>query len=76
VSGARTMLVLDTSALSALIDDKKPDHEDARLVMQARLLKRAESEDAADEPLFLVPSRVLYEIRRGLLHCGNQRLLR
>jgi predicted nucleic acid-binding protein len=70
------MLVLDTSALSALIDEKKPDHGDARRVMQARLLQRAEDEDAEDAPLFLVPALVLYEIRRGLLHRDHQRLLR
>ena len=69
-------IVLDTRALSALLDERKPDHTEAQRALELRLRARATREGAADQPLFIVPSLVLYEVRRGLLKRDNQRLLR
>lgn len=60
-------LVLDSRALSALLDPKKPDHEAAKHVLVTRLAARALSETDQDRPLFYVPALVVYEVRRGLL---------
>jgi predicted nucleic acid-binding protein len=68
-------LVLDTRALSALLDPKKPDHPSAAHVLATLLAARARGEIEPDQPLFSVPALVVYEARRGLLKRDNRRLL-
>ena len=68
-------LVLDSRALSALLDPKKPDHEAAKHVLATRLAARALSDTDQDRPLFYVPALVVYEVRRGVLKRENRRLL-
>lgn len=69
-------VVLDTNAICALFDSKKAEHQDAVEAL-ARLLKaRAEEEDDSLDPIFIIPSLVVYEVKRGLLWRQNKRLLR
>ncbi len=68
-------IVLDTRALSALLDERKPDHADAQRALEARLRARADGRLEANRPVFIVPALAVYEVRRGLLKKDNQRLL-
>ncbi len=63
---APKFVVLDTSAVSELIDDQRPGHPAA-----SRGLERL----AAELPLdaIVVPTLVVYEIRRGLIHSNSER---
>lgn len=69
-------LVLDAVALSALLDERKPDHADARRVLAAWAAESAPDAGDAAVPPFVVPTIVLYEVRRGLLKVGARRRLR
>lgn len=68
-------VVLDTNALSALFDSKKSEHADAVAAMHRLLGARTESTVDSHEPLFIIPSLVVYEVKRGLLKRNNWRLL-
>jgi len=69
-------LVLDAVALSALLDERKPDHVYARRVLSDGVARRAKDVQQLDSALFLVPSITLYEVRRGLLKVGARRRVR
>ncbi len=75
MTGELRDIVLDTRALSALLDERKPDHLDAQRALESRLRARADGRLEANRPVFIVPSLAVYEVRRGLLKKGNQRLL-
>lgn len=69
-------LVLDAVALSALLDERKPDHAHARRVLAAWAAASAEDENSAAASPFVVPAIVLYEVRRGLLKADAKRRVR
>lgn len=68
-------VVLDTRAISALLDARKPDHGDAQRALGVLLAARAADTAEPSQALFIVPALVVYEVRRGLLKRGNRRLL-
>jgi len=63
--------MLDAEALSALLDERKEGHVDARAVLG---ILAANAPDGTS--LFMVPSIALYEVRRGLLKVAAKRRLR
>ncbi|MDC3378755.1 PIN domain-containing protein [Planctomycetota bacterium] len=65
-SAPRRLLVLDTSALSVLWDDRKAAHGVARQAFAHVVLSHT----------LVVPALVLYENRRGLEHAGAATRLR
>jgi predicted nucleic acid-binding protein len=67
VNGGRR-LVLDTTALSVLLDERKPGHEEAQLAFE-RIL----AEDPTPGSAVIVPTLVVYEAIRGLLSAGALR---
>lgn len=73
--GEYQAVVLDTRAISALLDARKPDHAEAQRALGALLAARAADRSEPSQALFIVPALVVYEVRRGLLKRGNRRLL-
>ena len=69
-------LVLDAVALSALLDERKPDHAHARKVLLAWVTESATDLELRDLPPFVIPAITLYEVRRGLLKAGAARRVR
>lgn len=60
-------LVLDAVALSALLDERKPDHLHARGALSMLAGESADEPAGVADALFVVPAITLYEVRRGLL---------
>ncbi len=60
-------VVLDTNALVALLFEKKPEHQDAKQAMGRLLVAQGAEPAPQTDPLFIVPSLVVYEVCRGLL---------
>jgi predicted nucleic acid-binding protein len=69
-------VVLDTNAVAALFDAKKPEHQDAKDAYERLLAARAADPSKQAECLVVVPALVVYEVRRGLLKVGSQSMLR
>ena len=69
-------LVLDAVALSALLDDRKPDHAHALRMLSMLVGGGADEPADAADALFVVPAITLYEVRRGLLKVRAVRRIR
>ena len=69
-------LVLDAVALSALLDERKPDHLHARRALSMLAGEGADGPADMADALFVIPAITLYEVRRGLLKIRAARRIR